>query len=432
MSIYFYSTNEAKEIKALCGVKALILPVEIAEKIKKKLDNIAREKLSIEVLEKEYKESLKQILDDETLKEEYNHFKCLVHSKAANFFHIRNILLRHTYSSYTLHRIIDPALNSHSIFRDVLKYFIDYAYFHYAAYPFIEAHHIFLTKNKQERGDFLYQERIKKAGNFLEEYLKNPGEKESSYSRVGNLVDRNFYLLLKKDRKTFTTYEYTHAIEINYLKRFNLYIWLCLIMFGRLLKRPILWGELWRLLRKKIKIVFPYILGRLFPKLVVKHNTGVLPAILSDNKITIDPVAFIYDSQSIHSEEKKAPSPLHGGLANLFWHILSRCAVIASFIDLDRNEGEIYIYFKKLRRFNEQWRQQTKHVKFDMDLLDNHIIDLVTKQFEKHPKYPPWKRIAHLERIAFNIFKKYREEGSFDFRESSPYNSAVNCSYMHI
>jgi hypothetical protein len=432
MSIYFYSTNEAKEIKALCGVKALILPVEIAKKIKNKLDNIAREKLSIEVLEKEYKESLKQILDDETLKEEYNHFKCLVQSKAANFFHIRNILLRHTYSSYTLPRIIDPALHPHSIFRDVIKYFIDYAYFHYAAYPFIEAHHIILTKNKQERGDFLYQERIKKAVNFLEKYLENPGEKESSYSRVGNLVDRNFYLLLKKDRKTFTAHEYTHAIEINRLKRFNHYIWLCLIMFGRLLKRPILWGELLRLLRKKIKIVFPYILGRLFPKLVVKHNTGVLPAILSDNKISIDPVAFIYDSQSIHSEEKKAPSPLHGGLANLLWHILSRCAVIASFIDLDLDEVEIYTYFKKLRRFNEHWRHQIKDVQFDMDLLDNHIIYQVTNQFEKHPDYPPWKRIAHLEKIAFNIFKKYREEASFDFRESSPYNSAVNCSYMHI
>lgn len=115
MSIYFYSTNEAKEIKALCGVKALIIPLEIAEKIKSKLDNITQEKLSTEVLEKEYKESLKQILDDETLKEEYNHFKCLVQSKAANFFHIRNILLRHTYSSYTLHRIIDPGLHAHPI-----------------------------------------------------------------------------------------------------------------------------------------------------------------------------------------------------------------------------------------------------------------------------------------------------------------------------
>ena len=112
-------------------------------------------------------------------------------------------------------------------------------------------------------------------------------------------MDRNFYLLLKKNRKTFTAYEYVYTIEINHLRSFNLYIWLGFMMFGRLLKRPILWGELLRLLRKKIKIVFPYILGRLFPKLVVKHNTGVLPAILSDNKISIDPVAFIYDSQSL-------------------------------------------------------------------------------------------------------------------------------------
>ena len=92
MSIYFYA-GDAKEIKALCGVKMLIIPYETAKKIKDKMDNIGQEDLSTEALEKKFKQSLEGELQSKELEEEYNHLKCLVHSKAANFFHIRNIML---------------------------------------------------------------------------------------------------------------------------------------------------------------------------------------------------------------------------------------------------------------------------------------------------------------------------------------------------
>lgn len=432
MSIYFYTTKKDK-IKALCGVKAIIVPIEIARKIKEILDNIEQKNLSEKTLKKEFIRCLEKECSSDELKEEYDHFKCLAHSKAAKFFYIRNFLLRLAYASYTRKRITRPTLNPHSIFRDVLKYFIDYTFFHYAACPFIEAHSFFLApKEQEEKGeDPLYQERIKIARKFLDDYLRDLKKTDSSFRRVGKRVDRNFCLLLRLERETFEKLEYEPNIGKKYLRHGNSYF-LLHRMFGGLIRYPRLWINLGRAIFSKFKLVFPNIKSRLFPRNSDDCYSILLPAFLTE-KNTIDPMmAFPYGQQSRHSHKNYYPAPLNGGLANLFWHILSRCAVIASFINLGLDEVEIYTYFKKLRRFNEHWRHQIKDVQFDMDLLDNYIIYQVTKQFEKHPKYPPWKRIAYLEKIALNIFKKYREEGCFDSRESSPYNSAVNCSYMHI
>lgn len=431
MSIYFY-TVDAKEIKALCGVKMLIIPYETAEIIKNKMDNIAQEKLSTEVLEEKFKQSLEDDLHSKELEEEYNHFKCLIHTKAANFFHMRNIMLRYCYSSYTRNRITNPKIHPHSIFREVLRYFIDYTYFHYAAFPFIEGHHLLLSDEEEKKTTeaILYSDRIWEAMKFLAKKDGNFSNKESSYRRIGTIVDRNFCLLLKKDRKTFEGLEY-FPLDKEWVKTCNLYFWLWL-MFGRLIRRPALWGYLCKVVVSRIKIVYPYILGRLFPRGGVGQNVGILPAILC-NDINIDPVAFPYKKQSAKSPEKHYPSKLHGGLGNLLWHILSRCAVIAGFIDLDVPEGDIYLYFKKLRRFNEKWKVNAGKAKFELAHLDTEIIYRVTEQFGKVPGLSARGSIRYLETLAIDIFKKYREEEFFDFKsELSSHNAAVNCSYMHI
>lgn len=431
MSIYFYA-GDKKEIKALCGVKMLIIPYETAKKIKDKMDSAAQEKLSTETLEEKFKESLEGELQSKELEEEYNHFKCLIHSKAANFFHIRNVMLRYCYSSYTRNKITDPAIHPHSIFREVLRYFNDYVYFHYAALPFIEGHHLlFSEEEKKETTEaILYLERIRRVRELL---LKKNGsfiDKGSSYRRIGAIVDRNFCLLLNEDRKTFEGLEY-FPLEEEYLRPCNLFFWLR-FMFGRLIRRPALWGYLLNVVVSRIKIIYPYILGRLFPRRGVGQNVGILPAILCKD-INIDPVAFPYKKQSAKSPEKRYPSKLQGGLGNLLWHILSRCAVIAGFIDLDVPEGDIYLYFKKLRQFNEKWRANAGDARFELAHLDTEIIHRVTEQCDNAPGLSPRERIRCLETLALDIFKKYRDEEFFDFEsDSSSHNAAVNCSYMHI
>jgi len=269
MSIYFYA-GDKKEIKALCGVKMLIIPYDTAKKIKNKMGNTGKEALSTEALEEKFKRSLEGELKSKELEEEYNHFLCLIHSKAANFFHMRNIMLRYCYSSYTRNRITDPAIRSHSIFREVLRYFNDYVYFHYAALPFIEGHHLlFSEEEKKETTEaILYLERIRKVREFL---LRKDGsiiDKASSYRRIGAIVDRNFCLLLNQDRKTFEALEY-FPLDEECLKPCNLFFWLR-FMFGRLIRRPALWGYLLNVVVSRIKIIYPYILGRLFPRRRVK------------------------------------------------------------------------------------------------------------------------------------------------------------------
>jgi hypothetical protein len=431
MSIYFYA-GDKKEIKALCGVKMLIIPHEIAEKIKNEMDNIAQEKLSTEVLEEKFKQSLEAELQSKELEEEYNHFKCLIHSKTANFFHMRNIMLRYCYSSFTRNRITDPAILPHSIFREVLRYFIDYVYFHYAAFPFIEGHHLLLSEEEEKKTTeaILYPDRIRKAMEFLAKIGGGFNDKEFSYRRIGAIVDRNFCLLMSQGRKAFEGLEY-FSLDEECLKTCSLFFWLRL-MSGRLIRRPALWGYLWNVVISRIKIVYPYILGRLFPRRRVGQNIGILPAILC-KEINIDPVAFAYEKQSMKSPEKPFPSKLHGGLGNLLWHILSRCAVIAGFIDLDVPEGDIYLYFKKLRKFNEKWKANAGNAQFELAHLDTEIIHRVTEHCDKVPGLSARERIRCLETLGMDIFKKYRDEEFFDFKgDFSSHNAAVNCSYMHI
>jgi hypothetical protein len=432
MPIYFY-TCKNDEIQALCGVKAIVIPAETANKLKERLDNIEQTKLSEKTLKEEFNRCLEEEFVSDELKEEYNHFKCLVHSKAAKLFYVRNFLLRLAYASYTRKRIIRPNVSPHPIFRDVLKYFIDYTFFHYAACPFIEGHAFFAAgKEQPEKGkDPLYWERIKIARTFLYEYLKNL-KNNDSYRRVGELVDRNFFLLLRQPGETFAKLEYEPTIDQIYLKKFNTYFWLHR-MFGGLIKQPRLWINLGRAVLSKIKLVIPNIKNRFFPGSADSSHSPLLPTIIAD-KITIDPMmAFAYGKQSMHSHKRYYPAPLNGGLANMLWHILGRCAVIASFISLDMPEKNINKFFKNFIQFNKKWRSSAKDAEFQLRLLDTVIIEKLTEQYSKGTQHSPWDKIFCLERIALDIFKEFRGNSFFNLHDSSsPLNVALNCSYMHI
>ena len=91
MSIYFFSEKDG-EIKAIAGIKSLILPHGIAAKIQSQVQHSLN--LKDKNINKEYRGLLRQQIDSAELREEYDHFQCLIHSKAASIFHLRNILVR--------------------------------------------------------------------------------------------------------------------------------------------------------------------------------------------------------------------------------------------------------------------------------------------------------------------------------------------------
>lgn len=425
MSLFFYACDKS-EIKALVGVKAMILPLDIAQKIKKKLDSIGQNQ---QTLEMEFKNCLEREISSEELKEEYNHFKCLNHSKVAKCFYARNVLVRHSYNYY-IRKKVTTLLHPHPILKDVLTYWIDYSYFHYVAFPIIEGAYIYHKSNTQDKKEeqILYGKRIKK---FLMENPNDFTDKEISYKNIGHRVDRNFYLLLRSGRNILERLEFK---EINDEKnsKYCYSSFLIYYMFKNLLKRSAFWVNVGRALFLKIKFIYPHLLARLFNGNAKNQIAGQLPTILTGD-FSISPTGFYYGKYDLKSHEKHYPSALHGGLANLLWHILSRCAVITCLIAMDVPEDDIFIYFKKLRKFNSIWRKKAKEAEFAMSLLDTEIINRVLEQFKKNSGYSPWKMIPILENIAINIFQKAREEDVLNLSTvDSPFHRAVNCSYMLI
>lgn len=274
MSLYFFA-SEKDEIKALVGIKALIIPFDIASKIREKLDRIEQNK---QTLETEFKNCLEKEIHSEELKEEYNHFKCLNHSKVAKFFYVRNVMLRHTYNS-CVGKKITGLIQSHPVLKDVLAYWIDYAYFHYVAFPIIEGAYLRHSQEEKEKLEeqVLYESRIKK---FLMEKQGSLTAQEVPYRNIGRQLDRNFCLLLRGGRKVLEDLEFKDTINEK-----NSYFFkssfLLFHMFASLLKRRAFWLNVGRALFKKAKFIYPHILARLLPGNDKKQTGGQLPSILS-------------------------------------------------------------------------------------------------------------------------------------------------------
>jgi hypothetical protein len=129
------------------------------------------------------------------LVEELNHFRCISKSRVASLFHLRQFLVRIGFSE-TIRRQFRQGNPKHCrAFLEVVKYWLDYAEFHYVSMPWIEAQHLYVTD--QGREDFsspLYEARI---ADVLKQLIQSNVDKNESFFRVANIID-NLYGLIRQ------------------------------------------------------------------------------------------------------------------------------------------------------------------------------------------------------------------------------------------
>lgn len=433
MSIYFFSAKQ-HEIKALTGIKAIVLPKEdldeglqlfFGPRYDKREDIDLREEL-INVFLRDHV--------PEHFKEEYDHFQCLIHSNIANVFHINHLLLRLCYSSFTIRKsqlLIQGKLRPSRVHREVLRYFRNYTLFHFVAYPYVETHFLLTADSKQnfEENGIIYGKRIQKCMDKLE---NSQLLIKKDYTFIGNIIDRNYWLLKQSGLENLLKQEFE---SFQYLKdRGSIRILLYLIGFEifPLLIIPSLWPALIKVLLKNINRVYPYLLGRLFPESIIKGNMGALPGILSSD-FTIDPAGFNTGQRELPSQEPVYSSEIAKKYADLLWHILSRIAVVYTMKSLGVDQSKIYSYFRMLRCFNERWAPFSINARMMMSSLDNSIIAEILHSPVEIRSIVSNGYLKTLSRVGVSFFN--RTIDSFHNHLSdheSGLGDALNCSYMHI
>lgn len=394
MSLYFFSeskVNDEHYICALAGVKSIVLSPDVAASIEKKLTLDTRN----------YYNLLCQSLKEHNLDEELNHFDCLSKSFVAFIFHLRNFLLRLSYTN-CLNKDINKLTKKSAIIYKTINYFIEYASFHTISYGYIEAHHQILTDNETIEERSLYKDDIIKAMHNLKSSnnLKNLDELTSKtidsmfFSKLfGGNIFWGVFTLLK--HQIFDV----HALPLMLRTLFN--------HFG---------------------IVIPYLFGRLFFKKIKTTNTGVLPGIISHN-ITIDPVAFTENKQSLNSQETPIKNHHDSKKAMFAWYLIKTAVTIFTLIENKQSKNQIVKYLSMINHFTLTWHPSEIKSEIHIGEIENRLIRLC---FEKFRLTKSKKEKAN---TIFNIYNDTYNHFISDIlkeKNDSDLFCIINSSYIHI
>lgn len=436
MSIYFFSTTD-KKIRALTGVKCIVFPVEDREKVSLNEESDSSEKQEIKKYiderlktsnAKEFSQKISEVLQDDEnnklidFKEEYDHFNCITESVAGGFFHIRHLMCRIAFSSSNKNKISKHPICLNKAYEQVIKYYIDYSHFHYFAYPIIETYFALRVENNSKKEEMIYPERVEKYMNYLK------GVNELSYKTVGKLIDEDYIFAIKYDKND--SYVLSQSSKINFKPKLIKAMILLYYDVYPLLKIKKIWYILVRTLFKNIKIVIPYLIGRLFPNWV-KNKTGNLPSLISGDT-QIDPVGFSSEKPFLYSSEVKLKIE-EKEKNDLLWHILSRVSVIYQHKQFGWSKQKALTYFQMLREFFVDWQPRNEGSELATSELDFNIIESVYK-LDNIKK----KRLKHeLGNLAINLFNEFSsiqllDEKRLSNEERLPFYSFMNCSYYHI
>lgn len=362
------------------------------------------------------------------LVEEWKHFECISNSTFAAMFRLWNVLLRLSFSAACRRDFDRGAIPERRVYREALKYWRDYALFHYAAMPWVEAHYHLTNESSNPLASPLHETRVVKCLEFLEKK-----EKDSiSSAYIGSMMDAHYRLLDGKtsDEIRGVRSEFTDAASLSSSRMMQFY------MTGRsifpVLMIPQGWPRMARILIFHSPRVLTYLLSRFN---IVRGKTlraGILPGILSEG-ITVDPMGFRTGERHVKSEEVPFTSVEQAASCNLLWHILSRLAVTRTLYELGTSEQDILLYFTLLRKFNCNWFPEADNATIAMSELD---YDLVTKSVEEDiPSIISNSRdaIAGLEDLARRLFQAIRDLEIDSLRDlGSGLPQALNSTYMQI
>jgi hypothetical protein len=415
MSIYFFSISETEsKIRALTGVKSIVFPAtestDIFLKSNLTVTNIDEYNSNIDNI-------LKNTIDDKPLDfgEEYDHFQCLTESVAGGFFHIRHLMCRVAFSATNKKKIDFPIVKNCKCYEQVIKYYIDYSYFHYFAYPIVENY--FEIKNQEkfnfsEKEEKIYPERQLK----YKKYLKSISD--LTHELIGKMIDEDYIHYLKN--------KVLESVILKGKVNFKYKFYKALIIFSYDVVPILLIGKLWKtlvsVLFKNIKIVIPYLIGRIFPNTITK-NTGKLPGIISGDT-QIDPVGFSSNKTNLTSSEVSLTEK-EKEKNDLLWHILSRVAVIYQHKQFGWTQNRLLKYFQMLREFFCAWQPRNVGSEFIVSGIDFDILEIIFNNKSEKLNY------KELSDIALLIFETHKDK-ELDEADKLSFYSFMNCSYHHI
>lgn len=419
------------ELQAVTGVKAIVLP---EEELKQGLQGFYKERdkkaPASQLIKELHKLSTQKDVPDYFV-EEYDHFYCLALSATGSLFHIRNILLRQCFSAVNRTRVQAAELEPHPIYDDVVRYYLDYALFHYLAYPFLEAHALFALGRRtwDTTRSYMYPERVRACFEILRPvFTKIPSM--TDHKMIATWVDRNY--VQSKKSKALPPY----AVEFDLNKKRPRDAWPRLIWseLTPFVFRPVLWVRTAKLVLNNLSRVWPYLVGRLFPSAVKESpNTGQVPALFSTD-ITIDPVGIDTEALALPSPEVDFIKPEDKLCSDLLWHVLSRHAIVYALRKRNFSVPYLHGYFEELCLFNERWRPMTKaaNIKYvtplDMDIIKK------TEDHEYRKRSLFSRTLVHdLSSLAIDTYNESRKRFLKPVgKENEALADALNCTYMHI
>ena len=360
-----------------------------------------------------------ELSESKEFREEFNHFKCLVNSKVATIFYLKNILLRLGYSSYNKSKKGIIAAPKNIIYKSVIQYFIEYAQFVCLSSGYIEAQHLLVYPKDLElvdsRGSFV--DNIKECLTDLTTLVNN---KTDSNRMVGLIIDRLYFsnifpLNCKNQNKELSILE-SLMLMFSMLKPF-IYI-------------PNVWFRAFLVVIKNVKLLYNYLFSRLNSK--TKLNVGKLPGILVED-VTIDPTGFPYKKLLMKSQEVNFESQTDKGISDLYWFILSRCGVTFAFLHEMKTDLEIKVYFKKLRKFIEIWSPTSKGSKELLGRIDNFIVTKIASYYSSDNQKSTNCHIGELECLSYEIYRHFIDDKFFRAELSKPnLRAALSRFYMHV
>jgi hypothetical protein len=434
MSLYFASGGPRFGIRALCGLKCIVLRAEELTQCRA-LITLDRTASTVTI-----PELVRRLLDcfdqgsvpDEFL-EEYDHFRCVSASRAAAAFHARNVILRFAFSGTNCTALPRLAIQPCRVYREVVRYSLDYAAFYAAALPWLEAHHQ-LTSGSVGLPDVpLLSENLQSSMDYLGRLI-DPSRAAPMYDIVGRLIDaafarRHYDCRRRSASETWGAIPQRHPLHPVPFRAYASDILRTLLL-------PAAWRPAQRVLSKRTRTSLRYVFGRLWQNDSRRYGsraTAPLPAVLCD-RLFIDPVGFEEGQPFLPRQEADFHNRSQKAQSDLLWRVLNRAAICSFFVRNQVPEGDVRVYFKLLRDFLRKalHRQVSVEAIQILAAIDNDILDwaVAARGLVGRRDADTRREISHWAVAFFNLTRSANRDLLAD--EASGFGQALNASYMHL
>lgn len=470
MALYFFSeartdSGEGK-IEAFTGVKSIVLPgISYDEGLRRMFSDGGSTPEAATIISR-----LEAFFVSEGrepfFREEYDHFRCLSASLIAGLFHLRNVLLRIAYSATTVSDIpryrrgTSARLPRRRVHADVAAYYLEYGLFHAVAFPLVEAHALLdpLVRASKERCDHVRPPGAPRSRGRLPsanlpyspkvteclDQLRASGITSAAvgHGTVAKAIDAEFLRKLRTSDETPTA---TPSLEAE-LDRIALVRWAGAFLTLPL-RRPHSWRPIARMVWSNLRLIKPYVFGRLLPSHDRDHrsadteaapNTGAVPGILTGG-MTVDPAAFTSRNDQreyMPSQELSFEHTRDRSLSDMLWHCIATVAISVRLLREGAEPTQIADLIQTQRSFMGTWKPEGADVQREF-LADLHLdlIDEAARWNDRNGSRPLTSRAAatSIARCGRELFAAWWEAaGSVLDEDEEAFSAAINCYYIHV